>query len=117
MEAEAMSTVRDARTHTWPPQRWALAGFIVGLAITVPATFLALLSHTGEALHPYLVPSKVLLGPLSEMMATRPGLLNMAIASVVNGAIYAAGVGALGTLRAMLSADDDAQVQPAARHE
>lgn len=57
-----MSTARDARTRTWPPQRWASWGFIAGAAITVPATFFALLSHTGEALHPYLVPSTGLLG-------------------------------------------------------
>jgi hypothetical protein len=97
-----MSTARDARIRTWPLQRWALWGFIVGVAITVPATFVALLSHTGEALHPYLVPSTELLGPLSNVMATWPGLMNMSIAAVVNGVIYAAGVGALGTLLAML---------------
>jgi hypothetical protein len=97
-----MSTARDARSRTWPPQRWALWGFIVGVAITVPATFFALLSHAGETLHPYLVPSTELLGPLSDVMATWPGLVNMGIAAVVNGVIYAAGVGALTTLLAML---------------
>jgi hypothetical protein len=97
-----MSTARNARTRPWPPQRWARWGFIVGVAITVPATFFALLSHTGEALHPYLVPSTELLGPLSDTMATWPGLMTMAVAAVVNGVVYTAGAGALGTLWAML---------------
>lgn len=98
-----MSPARGARPRTWPPQRWALWGFIVGVAITVPATLFALLAHTGEALHPYLVPSTELLGPLSDVMATWPGLMTMAIAAVVNGGIYAAGAGALGTVLAILS--------------
>jgi hypothetical protein len=96
-----MSAAPDSRARHWPPRRWALWGFIVGVAITVPATFFALVSHTGEALHPYLVPSAKLLGPLSDMMSTWPGLMNMAIDAAVNGAIYAAGVGVLGTLLAM----------------
>jgi hypothetical protein len=96
-----MSTEPDAQTRTWPPRQWVLWGFVAGAAITVAATFFALLSHTGEALHPYLVPSTELLGPLSDVMATWPGLLNMAIAAVVNGVIYASGAGALGTLRAL----------------
>jgi hypothetical protein len=79
-----------------------LWGFILGVAITVPATFLALLSHTGEVLQPYLAPGTELLGPLSDMMASSPGLMNMAIAAMVNGVIYAAGAGALGTLLAIL---------------
>lgn len=68
----------------------------------MPATLFALLSHTGEALHPYLVPSTELLGPLSDVMATWPGLINMAIAAVVNGVIYAAGAGALGAVLVIL---------------
>jgi hypothetical protein len=72
-----MSTARNVRTRPWPPQRWARWGFVVGVAITVPATFFALLSHTGEALHPYLVSGTELLGPLSDTMATWPGLMNM----------------------------------------
>jgi hypothetical protein len=82
-----------------------LWGFIAGVAITVPATFFALLSHTGGALHPYLVPSPELLGPLSDVTATWPGLTNIAIAAVVvvvTGVTYAAGAGALGTVMPML---------------
>lgn len=90
-----MTTASDDRTHVRPPQRWAWWGFLVGVAITVPATFFALLFHSGEALHPYLVPSTALLGPLSDVMATWPGLIAMALAAVVNGGIYAA-VAALG---------------------
>jgi len=67
----------------------------------MPATYFALLSHTGETLHPYLVPSKEVLRPLSHMMARWPGLLNMTIAAVVNGVIYAVPVGLLGTLLTM----------------
>ena len=72
------------------------------MAITVPATFFALLSHTGEALHPCLVLGTELLGPLSDTMATWHGLMNMAVAAVVNGVVYTAGASALGTLLAML---------------
>jgi hypothetical protein len=79
-----------------------LWGFIVGVTITVPATFYALLSHTGEALHPYLVPGTKLLGPLSDAMAAWPGVINMAIGSVVNGVVYAAIAGVLGTVLATL---------------
>ena len=86
--------------RTMPPERWALWGFIVGAAITVPATFFALLSHAGEALHPYVVPSAVLLGPLSDVMATWPGLINVTIGAAINGVIYAAGAGAVGTVQA-----------------
>lgn len=97
-----MSAHRDDRSRTWLPQRWVLWGFIVGVAVTVPATFFALLFHTGEALHPYLVPSTELLAPLSHVVATWPGLVNVAIVAVVNGVIYAAVAGALGTLLSIL---------------
>ena len=92
-----MSTAQDTRVRTSRPQRWALWGFIVGAAITVPTTFFALLFPTGEDLHPYVVPSSVLLAPLSDVMATWPGLVNVAIGAAINGFVYAAGAGALGT--------------------
>lgn len=71
------------------------------MAIALPATVFALLSHTGEALHPYLVPSSALLRRLPDVTATWPDLANVAIAAVVNGIIYAAGAGTLGSLLAI----------------
>ncbi len=98
-----MRTPPAAQTPTSSARRWALWGFIVGAAITVPATMFALLSHTGEALMPYLVLGSSLLHPLAEMMAVWPGLINMTVASVANGLLYGAlaGVAAtvIGTLR------------------
>ena len=77
-------------------------GFIVGLAITVPATFFALLSPIGEALHPYLVPGTELLRPLAEGTATWPGPVNVAVAALANGVIYAIGAAVLRALMAIL---------------
>ena len=96
-----MSAAPEARTRTWPPRRWAVWGFIVGAAITVPATFFALLSYAGETLYPYLVPTSELLSRLPQVMETWPGAVNMAIASALNGGIYAASAGALGALVGM----------------
>lgn len=99
---EAMSTPGDGLTRTWRPQRWLLCGLMVGVAITLPATFFALLSPAGEALHPYLVPSTELLRPLADVAATWPGILNVALAATVNGVIYAIGAVALGTLLSIM---------------
>ncbi len=76
-------------------KRWAFWSFVVGVAITMPATFLALLSPTGEALLPFLVPASAVLRPLADVVANWPGLVNVAIASLVNGVIYAAIAAAL----------------------
>ena len=54
------------------------------------ATVLALLSTVVERAYPMLVPASSLLGPISDAMADWNGLLNMVIAGVVNGAVYAA---------------------------
>jgi hypothetical protein len=62
----------------------------VGVAITVPATFFALLSPTGEVVFPFLVPANAVLRPLADVVARWPGLANVALASLVNGVIYAA---------------------------
>ena len=64
------------------------------MAITVPATLLALLSLTGE-LFPFLVPASAVLRPLADVVATWPGLVNVGIVSLVNGVIYAAIAAAL----------------------
>lgn len=93
-----MSTPVAARTRTRPTPWWALWGLLIGTAITLPATFLALTTPTGEALHPYLVPGTALLRPLADAAASWPGLVNMVIASLVNGLVYAIGAGLLGAL-------------------
>lgn len=69
---------------------WSAAGFLLGAAITVPATAYALISLRGEILHPYLVPASALLRPLSEAVATWPGVVNVGIVALTNGVIYAA---------------------------
>ena len=98
-----MRTPPTAQTPTSSAPRWALWGFIAGAVITMPATMFALLSPTGEALMPYLVPGAPLLQPLADMMAVWPGLLNMTLVSVANGLVYGALAGAvamvLGRLR------------------
>lgn len=88
-----MSTRQETASRTRQPRRYALWGFVIGVAITVPATLLALVSNVGEAIHPYLVPSTVLLRPLADAAASWPGLLNVALAAVVNGLVYATVVG------------------------
>jgi hypothetical protein len=67
-----------------------LWSFLVGVAITLPATFLALLVPAGEVLFPFVVPANAVLRPLADVVASWPGLVNVAIASLANGVIYAA---------------------------
>jgi hypothetical protein len=63
-------------------------GFVLGLVVTVPAIFFALLSPIGEALLGILTPGSLLLEPLSDVMASWPGLLNVALVAVANGLVY-----------------------------
>ena len=79
-----------APPRPWSPRRSAVWGFVIGVVIVVPATIAALLSHTGEAVQPYLVPGAWVLSPLRGLAADLPGLVNMATASLVNGLVYAA---------------------------
>lgn len=70
-------------------RRPALIGFVVGFVMAFVATVLALLLPLFETLHPVLVPGALLLTPLSDAMADWNGLLNMVLAGIANGAVYA----------------------------
>jgi hypothetical protein len=63
-------------------------GFVLGLVVTVPAVFFALLSPVGEAVLGILTPGSLLLRPLTDVMASWPGLLNIALVAVANGLVY-----------------------------
>jgi hypothetical protein len=63
-------------------------GFVLGLLITVPAVFFALLSPAGEAVLGILTPGSLLLRPFADVMASWPGLLNVALVAVANGLVY-----------------------------
>lgn len=78
-------------------RRPSMAGFVVGFLVTVPATFLALMFKWAEKASDFIVPSTLLLRPLSPYMADWHGALNMGLASLVNGVVYglAAAVAAL----------------------
>ena len=93
-----MSPEQDTQSRLRPQKRWAFWSFLVGVAITVPATLFALLSPTGEVLFPFLVPANAVLRPLTDVVASWPGLVNVAMASLANGVIYAAIAAALGLL-------------------
>jgi len=62
-------------------------GFVLGLLVTVPAVFFALLSPVGEAVLGILTPGSLLLKPLTDVMASWPGLLNVALVAVANGLV------------------------------
>ena len=79
-------------------RRFASWGFLVGFLVTVPAVVLALVSATGEALKPYLVPGAWLLRPLTDAMADWPGLITILLAAVVNGLVYGAVAATVGTV-------------------
>lgn len=84
--AEVVTTQTTGRADRRP----AATGFAVGFAMAFVATFLALALPFFERLHAVLVPASVLLRPISAPMADWNGLVNMLLAGVVNGAIYAA---------------------------
>jgi hypothetical protein len=64
------------------------AGFVLGLGVTVPAIFFALLSPVGEAVLGILTPGSLLLRPIADVMAGWPGLVNVALVAVANGLVY-----------------------------
>lgn len=74
------------RTH---PGRAALLGLGVGFAMAFVATFLALTINVFESVHRLLVPAAALLRPWSDRMADWNGLVNMVVAGLVNGVVYA----------------------------
>lgn len=71
-------------------RRVALIGFLVGFAMAFVVTVLALVSTLFERFEDVLVPGALLLSPLSDRMAGWNGLLNMVLAGVANGLVYAA---------------------------
>jgi hypothetical protein len=71
-------------------RRPAVVGFVVGFLAAFVVTMLALVTVVAEVVHPVLVPAAPLLRPVADQMADWPGLLTMALAGTVNGAIYAA---------------------------
>ena len=75
-----------------------LAAFAVGFLITVPVTFLALLWPVFETIAPVLTPGVALLRPLSSSMAQWPGGINLLLASVANGLVYALAASAVALL-------------------
>lgn len=70
-------------------RRPALVGFVVGFVMAFVVTVLALMSTLFERLEDVLVPGALLLSPLSDEMAGWNGLLNMVLAGVANGLVYA----------------------------
>ena len=74
--------------RTVSPVRAFELGFVIGLVVTVPAIFFALLSPVGEAVLGFLTPGSLLLRPLTDAMATWPGLLNVALVAAANGLVY-----------------------------
>ncbi len=70
-------------------RRAAVIGFAVGVVVTLPAVFLALLVPFGEQLLPVLVPGSMLLQPLAPAMSTWPGAVNVLLTAVINGLVYA----------------------------
>jgi tetrahydromethanopterin S-methyltransferase subunit F len=86
-------------------RRAALIGFAVGFVMAFVVTVLALMSTLFERLEDVLVPGALLLSPLSERMAGWNGLLNMVLAGVANGLLYALVVATVAAVLRHLRAD------------
>jgi hypothetical protein len=63
-------------------------GFVIGAVVLVLAAFISLLFDVPEWLQDLLTPGALLLSPLADAMADWPGLVNVGLAAVANGAIY-----------------------------
>lgn len=83
-----MAESEEPRWRTMSGARAFGLGFAIGAVVTVPAIFFALLSPVGEAVLGILTPGSLLLKPLADVMATWPGLLNVALIAVANGLVY-----------------------------
>ncbi|MCJ7712810.1 MAG: hypothetical protein MUQ32_18490 [Chloroflexi bacterium] len=84
-----MPETEEPRLRRMVPRARAFGlGFVLGLVVTVPAILFALLSPVGEAVLRILTPGSLLLQPLTDVMATWPGLLNVALVAVANGLIF-----------------------------
>jgi hypothetical protein len=73
-------------------------GFVLGLVVTIPAIFFALLSPVGEAVLGILTPGSLLLKPFADVMASWPGLLNVALVAFANGLVYGLAATALASV-------------------
>ncbi len=77
--------------HSFPGTRRPFAvGFAVGSLMTLPVTLLALAVPAFEPLAPFLVPGAALLQPLSPVMASWPGAVNLLLGSLANGLVVGA---------------------------
>lgn len=83
-----MPESEEPRWRTMSGARAFGLGFVIGAVVTVPAILFALLSPVGEAVLGILTPGSLLLKPLADVMATWPGLLNVALVAVANGLVY-----------------------------
>ena len=83
-----MPETEEPRRRAIPRARAFGVGFVLGLVVTVPAIFFALLSPVGEAVLEILTPGSLLLRPIADAMASWPGLLNVALVAVANGLLY-----------------------------
>lgn len=83
-----MPETEEPRRRAIPRARAFGVGFVLGLVVTVPAIFFALLSPVGEAALGILTPGSLLLRPIADAMASWPGLLNVALVAVANGLLY-----------------------------
>lgn len=87
-------------------RRWFVGGLLLGAAVPLPATVLALLLPAAERIAPLLVPGAVLLRPLSSAMAGWSGGVNLLLVCVANGLVYGAGAALL--VRVLGPVRDDA---------
>ena len=93
-----MPETEEPRRRAIPRARAFGVGFVLGLVVTVPAIFFALLSPVGEAVLGILTPGSLLLRPIADAMASRPGLLNVALVAVANGLLYGLAAAALSSV-------------------
>lgn len=75
------------RGRSW--RRAAIVGFIAGFVIAPIAMVLALLVPVIDLLRPLLTPGALLLRPLIPAMSGWPGWVNILLAAVANGVVFA----------------------------
>lgn len=72
--------------------------FGIGFLLTVPVVVLDLLFPAAEPLAPLLTPGVALLRPLSSVLTSWPGPIDMLLASVANGLMFGAVAAAVALL-------------------
>ena len=70
-------------------------GFVLGLVVTVPAVFFALLSPVVRGGPGILSCGSTPVRTIADVMASWPGLLNVALVAVANGLVYGLAAAAL----------------------